>query len=761
MLAPATLPSQRASRASGGAEHTDVVLTRKLRALTAGFGGDVGIYVRQLRTGATVAIDADSVFPTASMIKVPLLITLYDQAEQGKLDLESIQARPASLEYKYVEPTDVVGYMRTGDSLPLAELAFLMLTVSDNVASLWIQALEGGGQAANAWLAAHGFDSTRVNSRTPGREASRGKYGWGQTTPREMSRALVMIREGRAVSPRASEAMYRALTKSYWSGNALSQIPPTVVVASKQGFVDHSRSETVLVNAPTGDYVLTIGTKRLRDTTYAPSNEAHRLIRAVSRTVYEHFNPNDRWRPFPEQAAVRTGAMIDSLLVARILLAEDRRDSADVALNDGVRSGDARVRTLARRAIGRIRDPHYAIRDTVAGAPPLATWPEPAWRLRYRALGAAREDCGALRTALADSAWTVRLRAADLLGPTCAADSVIASTLHDWIDRLPVDVSRRAADQVSWHAAAHALVALARTRPADARVRMPSLAAHRQWQLRMYAARAATVLGDSATLAVLSRDANDNVREAAIDGLAKVAPAGVPNFTAALDASAPQVVRAAALALAKNGSADVVRRANAAFERWVRRGNASERDVRVALLAAAGRPAGDDRPPAPKHELPPQAVALALGADVRVRVQMSPASGGGSFVVRLRGDAAPLSAARVLALVRQHYYDGLSWHRVEPDFVIQGGSPGANEYVGASSYLRDELGTLSHQRGTIGMSTRGHDTGDAQWFINLKDNPRLTADYTVFGDVVEGMGVVDGVLEGDVIERIDVVASAP
>ena len=114
-----------------------------------------------------------------------------------------------------------------------------------------------------------------------------------------------------------------------------------------------------------------------------------------------------------------------------------------------------------------------------------------------------------------------------------------------------------------------------------------------------------------------------------------------------------------------------------------------------------------------------------------------------------------MMAARILALVRGGYYDGLDWHRVEHDFVIQGGSPGSNEYVGLPRYLRDELGGMHHLRGTVGMSTRGHDTGDAQWFINLKDNVRLDRDYTVFAEVVEGMDVVDRVLEGDVIARIE------
>jgi cyclophilin family peptidyl-prolyl cis-trans isomerase len=215
-------------------------------------------------------------------------------------------------------------------------------------------------------------------------------------------------------------------------------------------------------------------------------------------------------------------------------------------------------------------------------------------------------------------------------------------------------------------------------------------------------------------------------------------------------------VRVAAVALKGSPRPDVAAAATATFERWVARANASERDVRVALLEAAGRPASDDRPPPIRVELPPWAVALALGADVRLRITMVPSSGGGSFVVRLRGDAAPMMAARILALARAKYYDGLSWHRVEHDFVIQGGSPGANEYVGLAQYLRDELGTVPHVRGTVGMSTRGHDTGDAQWFINLKDNLRLNRDYTVFAEVIEGIDVVDGILEGDAIASVTV-----
>jgi len=454
------------------------------------------------------------------------------------------------------------------------------------------------------------------------------------------------------------------------------------------------------------------------------------------------------------QAAPLTSA--DSALIGRILVAEDRRDSADVALAAGDKHTDVRVRAMAMRARGRIRDPKFAARDSMPALSAPKVWPEPAWRIRYRGLAAQRNDCAALRAAATDSSWQVRLRAADLAGASCTPDDSLAKTFMRWVDALPRDASRRANGGVSWHLAAHAVVALARVRPDEARVRVAALSRHGQWQVRMYAARAAAVLGDTVQLRALARDADDNVKEAAIDALSKLTGHVDDSiYLAALSASGAQAVRAAAVALKGSTRMDVRVAAEVLFERWSLRAIASERDVRVALLEAAGRPATSDRAPPARVELPPRTVALALGADVRLRVTLSDASGGGSFVVRLRGDVAPMMSARVLALAMSGYYNNGNWHRVEPDFVIQGAGPGTNEYVGYKDYLRDELGTVSHGRGTVGMSTRGHDTGDAQWFVNLKDNLRLNPTYTVFAEVTEGIDVVDGMLEGDVIARIE------
>jgi cyclophilin family peptidyl-prolyl cis-trans isomerase len=170
-----------------------------------------------------------------------------------------------------------------------------------------------------------------------------------------------------------------------------------------------------------------------------------------------------------------------------------------------------------------------------------------------------------------------------------------------------------------------------------------------------------------------------------------------------------------------------------------------------AILAAwTGKP----RLATPNRLTPPGVTAAQVTA-LRGKALRFHMAGLGAFDIGLDVDAAPLTAIRIARRAGEGYYDGLTFHRVAPNFVIQGGSPGANEYSGEAHYMRDEVGL--HYRGTVGISTRGRDTGDAQIFVNLIDSPRLDHNYTVFGSVIAGMAVVDGILEGDVIERVELV----
>ena len=278
----------------GNAQPVDTALEKKIRELTQGFQGDVGVYVRHLKTGKTVALNADTLFPTASMIKIPITIGVFNKIEKGEIAYDSILTYKDSLLYA---GEDILGSFKNGEKISLSKVLMLMITTSDNTASLWCQSMAGTGVEINRWLSENGFSQTRVNSRTVGREANRSRYGWGQTTPREMAELVVKIREGGVISPRVSERIYRNLIRIFWDSGALSQIPPYVQAASKQGAVDRSKSEVVLVNAPHGDYVFCVITKNQKDERWTAQNEGYRLHRSLSRLLWNYFEPDSGWKP--------------------------------------------------------------------------------------------------------------------------------------------------------------------------------------------------------------------------------------------------------------------------------------------------------------------------------------------------------------------------------------------------------------------------------------------------------------------------------
>jgi beta-lactamase class A len=277
-----------------GAQKKDKDLQEKLESLVSGFRGEVGIYVEHLATNKFAAIHPDTLFPTASMIKVPITIGIFNKIEKGELAYDSLLTYRDSLLY---EGEDILGSFKDGEKIWLPKVLMLMITTSDNTASLWSQSLAGTGGEINDWLSRNGFKHTRVNSRTPGREANREKYGWGQTTPKEMAELLKRIRAGKVISARASERIYRNLIRIYYDGQSLSQIPPYIQVASKSGSVDQSRSEVVLVNAPHGDYIFCVITKNQKDASWSPNNEGYVLLRNVSRLLWQYFEPQSKWKP--------------------------------------------------------------------------------------------------------------------------------------------------------------------------------------------------------------------------------------------------------------------------------------------------------------------------------------------------------------------------------------------------------------------------------------------------------------------------------
>ncbi len=269
------------------AQKTDKKLQREIASLIQSFNGDIGVYVKDLKKNKVVAINADTIFPTASMVKIPILIGVMDKINKGELDYHQELVYKDSLLYAGV---DILGSFKSDEKIELSKVMMLMLTTSDNTASLWLQSLAGTGTRINRILDSLGFEDTRVNSRTPGREGNRSQYGWGQTTPREMATLMERIVNGEIISKERSAQMLRLLGRNYWDEEALSQIPAGVFVASKNGAVDASRSEVVFVNSQKRPYIFCICTKNNKDQSWKQQNEAWTLTRKLSKLLWDYYN---------------------------------------------------------------------------------------------------------------------------------------------------------------------------------------------------------------------------------------------------------------------------------------------------------------------------------------------------------------------------------------------------------------------------------------------------------------------------------------
>jgi HEAT repeat protein len=249
------------------------------------------------------------------------------------------------------------------------------------------------------------------------------------------------------------------------------------------------------------------------------------------------------------------------------------------------------------------------------------------------------------------------------------------------------------------------------------------------------------------------------VRAAAASGLAELKPEGaVDALTAAFRAAerdANNTARVAILgAIGRFGAAQASPLLRSAFadKDWSVR-------VRATTLLTQLDPSADVDPairPAPTT-LPAETYSAERLVNPPVSTQVYIDTDRGSIQIELAVLDAPLTSENFVALARKGYFNGLSVHRVVPNFVVQDGDP-RGDGEGAPGYsIRDELNELPYLRGTVGMALDPWpDSGGSQFFITHSPQPHLDARYTVFGRVVSGMDVVDQIQQGDVIRRIRV-----
>jgi beta-lactamase class A len=278
------------------AQKTDENLQKQIEALVMGFHGTVGIYVHDLKKNRIAFVQPDTIFPTASIVKIPIMIGIMNRIQNKELDFHQVMVYKDTINYDPGE--DVLAAFKPDQKILLSKLLLLSISLSDNTASLLLQGLAGGGLQINQLMDSLGFHITRVNSRTPGREQDREIFGWGQTSPREMAGIMEHIVTGKLLSRRMSDRMLRTLGRQYWDEVANSQIPPNIFVASKSGAVDESRDEVLYVNA-SHPYIFSIFTKNNKDQSWEYNNEAWVLTRKLSALLFTYYNPGIRYEAEP------------------------------------------------------------------------------------------------------------------------------------------------------------------------------------------------------------------------------------------------------------------------------------------------------------------------------------------------------------------------------------------------------------------------------------------------------------------------------
>jgi D-alanyl-D-alanine carboxypeptidase (penicillin-binding protein 5/6) len=265
-------------------------LAERLQPLIAAHEGDVAVAVKHLQTGESFASKADEPMPTASLIKLPIMVEAYRQAAEGQIELADV------VTYREEDKTAGSGILSTqfspGATFTLRDAIRLMIAYSDNSATNLVLA-KAGLVATNETMEKLGLPNTKVHafvyrpmsSIAPDRSR---QFGLGSTTASEMIRLVELIHGKRIVTPDACDAMLDHLRKC--EDKRLSKLlPPGVKVAHKTGSVAAVRTDAGLIEATSGPIAICVLTRNNKDQRWTDENAGEVLTSKIARAVYDHF----------------------------------------------------------------------------------------------------------------------------------------------------------------------------------------------------------------------------------------------------------------------------------------------------------------------------------------------------------------------------------------------------------------------------------------------------------------------------------------
>jgi beta-lactamase class A len=299
LLAAVLAPAHASAQARPPADTAG--LRRSIEQITRGYEGVVGVSVRNLATGESLSIRGDETFPTASLIKVAVLVALLDEVEKGRIRLDD----PLTMISRdQVGGSGVLQHLHSGLGLTIEDAARLMIIISDNTAT---NLLLDKVPMRTVWarMDSLGLPHTRIHSKTFLRSTSVAmdssvKYGLGVTTPDETVRLFTLLHQGRAVSARMDSLALAILRDNEDWNKLVRWLPDGARAAHKSGDVDQSRNDCGILYGPDAPVAVCVMTRENRDTSYATDNPANLLIARIGAEVYRHFNPSAPPPAIPE-----------------------------------------------------------------------------------------------------------------------------------------------------------------------------------------------------------------------------------------------------------------------------------------------------------------------------------------------------------------------------------------------------------------------------------------------------------------------------
>jgi len=274
------------------ADPSPLSLEGRLAPLAKAHPGKVALAVKNLETAESYYHNADEVMPTASLIKIAVLIDLYQQAQEGKLKLtDRVTLRAAD---KVPGSGILTEHFSDGAEFSLRDAARLMIAFSDNTATNLV--LDHVGiKSVNERMKEWGFPETRLNAKvyrgsTTSVDAARTRrYGLGSTTAREMVGLLEQLQTSDRLRPFYKQAVLNHLSKNADKDKFKRLLPADVVVIHKDGSTSDTRTDAGLIHTPGGIVAVCVLTTKNKDRRWRSDNAGNLLCARVAKEVHDHF----------------------------------------------------------------------------------------------------------------------------------------------------------------------------------------------------------------------------------------------------------------------------------------------------------------------------------------------------------------------------------------------------------------------------------------------------------------------------------------